>query len=187
VPSLDDLAELRFGWGNAGWSADLVYIQQMARRAATVEGPILECGSGLTTLVLGLVAGRRGVPVWSMEHHAEWHARMASVLARLRLSTDLRLVPMNDYGEYTWYAPPREEMPTDFALVICDGPPGDTPGGRYGLLPVMREHLAPGAVVLLDDASRPEEVAVLRRWGEEAGARHDFIGESDASAVVTFP
>ena len=63
-----------------------------------------------------------------------------------------------------WY-----KMPRDFALVVADGPPGDVKGGRFGLLPLLREHFAPGAVVLLDDAERPKERDVLAKWASEFG------------------
>ncbi|HEY8374119.1 MAG TPA: class I SAM-dependent methyltransferase [Pseudonocardiaceae bacterium] len=38
---------------------------------------------------------------------------------------------------------------------------------RYPALPVLRGALAPEAVVLVDDADRPEDMTLLRRWGEE--------------------
>lgn len=187
VPGLDDLELLRFGWGNAGWSADLEYIRRMAEEAARTDGPILECGSGLTTLVLGIVAGRRGVEVWTLEHHAEWFGKLRATLDAHHIRHRLRHAPLSSYGDYSWYTPPLQEMPDGIRLVVCDGPPGRTPGGRYGLLPVMRDRLASGSQVLLDDAARPEEVVVLERWREEAGATYSFFGEGNESALVTFP
>ena len=59
--------------------------------------------------------------------------------------------------------------------VVCDGPPSGTVGGRYGLVPVMREHLRPGCVILLDDAWREDERAVARRWDSELGATHEVV------------
>jgi hypothetical protein len=187
VPSRYDLERLRFGWGNVGWSADVEYLRRMAEEAARTEGPILECGSGLTTLILGLVAGPRGVDVWTMEHHAEWFGRLKGTLDGHGIANQLRHAPLQSYGDFSWYTPPLHEMPERFRLVVCDGPPGRTPGGRYGLLPVMRERLAPGSMVILDDAARPEEIAVLERWREETGATYSFFGEGDSSALVTIP
>ena len=50
------LAWLRQGWGNEGYSADTSYLEAIRHWASRVHGPILECGSGLTTLLLGIVA-----------------------------------------------------------------------------------------------------------------------------------
>jgi hypothetical protein len=77
-------------------------------------------------------------------------------------------------------------MPPAFQLVICDGPPGETPGGRYGLWPVLGQRLAPGAVILLDDADRPGEEEVLRRWSTEARMRVDMRRVAGgAYAIIT--
>jgi hypothetical protein len=170
VPSRALLADLLAAWSNDGFAADLDYLEEVSRRAAGVGGPVLECGSGLTTLLVGLLAGRRGFETWSLEHHPEWHARVGAALAEHNVPhARLALAPLKSYGEFSWYDPPLAEMPGAFSLVVCDGPPGATPGGRYGLLPVMRERLPAGSLILLDDAERPEEQAVLARWGGEYG------------------
>jgi hypothetical protein len=82
VPGTELLAELQAGWGNEGMAADTDFLEELARRAVETRGPILECGSGLTTLLLGLLAGRRGVETWSLEHFPEWRARVAGVVRR---------------------------------------------------------------------------------------------------------
>jgi hypothetical protein len=75
--------------------------------------------------------------------------------------------PLIDHGDYEWYAT-SPELPGGFAVVICDGPPGSTKGGRYGLIPVAEGLLRPDVVVLLDDADRPGEQEMLRRWQSES-------------------
>jgi hypothetical protein len=129
---------------------------------------VLECGSGLTTLLLGLLAGRRGVGVWSLEHLIEWRKRVASALARHDIrEVHLLLAPLENYGPFTWYSP-KVPLPGHFDLVVCDGPPSDTHGGRYGMLPVMRERIDERTMILLDDAERPSEHQVLRQWQADA-------------------
>jgi len=78
-------------------------------------------------------------------------------------------------------------MPRRFALVVCDGPPADTPGGRYGLVPVMREHLSRGCVILLDDAEREHERTIALRWQTELSTSHELIrcGKPLIRMVVT--
>ena len=175
VPSRELLADLLTAWSNDGFAADLDYLEEVARRAASVEGPVLECGSGLTTLLLGLLAGRRGFETWSLEHHPEWRARVGSALKEHNVPrARLALAPLKSYGGFSWYDPPLAEMPDSFRLVVCDGPPGQTPGGRYGLLPVMRERLHAGSLILLDDANRPEEQEALRRWSDEYGVTFEM-------------
>lgn len=67
-PPRDIMASLVYGWGNESWSAQYEFLAAMLRYCDGAEGPILECGSGLSTVLLGLVAQRRGQIVWSLEH-----------------------------------------------------------------------------------------------------------------------
>ena len=90
---------------------------------------------------------------------------------------------MISYGDFDWYEV-TPNLPEEFSLVVCDGPPGMTRGGRYGLLPVMRERLH-GAEVLLDDASRAEEQKILSVWKTEFGTTYEL--ESERYARLRLP
>jgi len=165
APSRDMLAELRHGWNNDIWSADFGYLEDVADRAAAASGPILECGSGVTTLLLSALAAKRGVEVWALEHSPDWYLYIYAALAQLELPpVHVCFCPLRNYGEFSWYTLPRSTLPRDFELVLCDGPPGDTPGGRFGLWPILGSHLAPGAAIVLDDTNRKHEQAILGRW-----------------------
>jgi hypothetical protein len=187
VPGRRLLESLREAWANDGFSADIAFLEALVAHAAGTPGPVLECGSGLTTVLLGALAGRRGVEVWSLEHDPGWFARTETVLWRHQVpGVHLCLAPLRDYGAFTWYDPPLEDLPQAFTLVICDGPPAVTPGGRYGLMPLLGDALAPDAVVLLDDAARPSEAAVLERWSRERALRvRRFDPREGAFAVIT--
>ncbi|HKR58529.1 MAG TPA: hypothetical protein VJS64_02250, partial [Pyrinomonadaceae bacterium] len=175
APSRQLLVDLQAAWGNEGFAARTDYLQEVASRAATAKGAILECGSGLTTILLGSLAGRRGVETWSLEHMPEWHAQITETLRRHRVpKTNVCLAPLRHYGDFWWYDPPLNQMPATFNLIICDGPPGTTPGNRYGLLPVVGKRLGNDSLILLDDAQRPTEVAVLDRWAAEGQLKVDL-------------
>jgi len=162
------LESLSLGWGNIGYAANIDYLQEIARNATTTKGPILECGSGLTTVLLGILASRRGIAVRSLEHSPEWQEQIATVLANNQIANvEVVTSPLRDYGAFSWYDPPLQELPDNFRLVVCDGPPGMTRGGRYGLLPVFGSRLPQGTVIVLDDADRPSEVELLNRWKDE--------------------
>jgi hypothetical protein len=176
-PSSRILTDLVYGWGNDHWSAHQEYLTACIRHALAARGPILECGSGLTTLLAGAAARRAGVGMWSMEHRPAWGERVRRCLSRHHVdSVHLCVAPLRDYAGYSWYNPPRVAMPDNFSLVICDGPPGSTWGGRYGLLPTMGEKLAPDCVILIDDAARPDKEAVARRWQAESGGSYETLG-----------
>lgn len=120
-------------------------------------------------MLMGLLAGRRGVETWSLEHIPDWRARVVHSLEQFEIPhAHVCSVVLRDYDGFSWYDAPLTELPKEFQLVICDGPPGETRGGRYGLLPVLGTRLPAGSVILFDDATRPGEAEVLRRWITEA-------------------
>lgn len=182
------LRDLVRGWGNEEWSALEELLAACVDQALTVDGPILECGSGLTTIVMGAIAKRRGQHVWALEHRPEWGARVQACLDRYGLDcVTLHTKPLRDHAEFSWYDPPLASMPDRFSSVVVDGPPGGTKGGRYGLLPLMRKRLAPGCVLLLDDADREGEQAVGRRWETELGAPLEIRGQRKPYFRMTVP
>lgn len=160
-----------FGWGNERWSAEARYLSEVVRSAERTKGSILECGSGLTTLMLGTVASRRGIQLHALEHDADWYARVSQAIDHFGLTNvTVHLAPLRDFGQFDWYDAPLHGMPDDFSLVICDGPPGVTRGGRSGMLPTMREKLSKTFSILLDDTNRPAERELVQEWTRELGA-----------------
>ena len=186
-PTRSLLSDLQNGWGNESFAARTDYLEEVAARALASGGPILECGSGLTTILLGWLAGRRGIETWSLEHMPDWHARMSMTLQRYKIpNANVCLAPLREYNGFSWYDPPLVKLPPSFHLVICDGPPGTTPGNRYGLLPVLGDRLKTDSVILLDDANRPAEEAVLNRWSTEANIKVRMSDTGTGSfAVIT--
>jgi hypothetical protein len=161
-----ELGRLRHSWGNPGYEADLDYLRLVCEHAISARFPVLECGSGLTTVLLAVTAARRGVDVWSLEHDLGWYRATRRVLVHFGLrGIHLVHAPLVRHEGYSWYDAPLSLMPDRFGLVVCDGPPGSTLGGRGGLMHVMRDRLR-GAIILIDDAERPSERAMLSDWGK---------------------
>ena len=178
-PNRQQLTELITGWSNDGYAANLEYLEAVAKYAVETKGPVLECGSGVTTILMGILCGKRNIDVWSLEHFDDWRKRVSGVLAENGIArAHVCSAPLVEYGEFVWYDPPLAQMPEAFSLVICDGPPGSTKGGRYGLLPVLGERLPPGSTILLDDAGRPGEAELIKRWENEAGFETEIRGSS---------
>lgn len=188
TPESEVLTELERAWGEDGYRAVGGYLEEVTRFARETRGPVLEIGSGLTTLILGALVARRGIPVWTLEHHPDYFSHTGEALKSVGLTNvHLTFAPLRDYGDFCWYDPPLDELPRDFSLVIADGPPGDVKGGRFGLLPVLRSYFASGVVVLLDDAERAREKAVLEKWGSEYGLSQQLHSRNGkAWAICSF-
>lgn len=177
APLESTLQGLVYGWGNRSWSGQPEYLAGCIDQVRKCDGPILECGSGLSTILLGAVAQRRGLPYVALENNPMWSRRVASHLTKFHITgVKLCTAELKDYGDFSWYDPPLHELPDRFSLIVCDGPPATTKGGRSGLLPVMRSRIVPPCVILLDDAVREQERALAQQWASELGAASDVIG-----------
>jgi Methyltransferase domain len=191
-PSVWTMRLLRATWGNRLGAAAADYLTAVARSVRTVRPRhVLECGSGLTTLLLGALAPPSGYRVLSLEDDEVWMARVRQEVTRLGLeSVQVVHTPLTPEADgYSWYSTDavRDRLPARFDLVVCDGPLGTTTGGRFGLLPVLHERLD-GAFILLDDASRPGEQDVLDRWKAEFDAEVTFRPTYERGlAVVRVP
>ena len=168
--------QLLLAWGNIGYSASARYLQQVERIFRASDGPVLECGSGATTLLIALLAERYNRKAWTFEHHGHWSYHVSEVLDALELKqVTVCHAPLKSYGDFEWYDVPSE-LPSDFGMVICDGPPGRIRGGRYGLFPVMGDHLDPACRILLDDTHRKNEQDLIKRWERERRLGSQPIG-----------
>lgn len=167
-PPAELLSTLLRLWGNAGFVASLDFLTEAAALCSATRGPVLECGSGLSTLICA--AASDGAQIWSLENDAVWAERTAAAAHRSKLNNvHVIHAPLRVFDDsYAWYDAPLDHMPERFGAVICDGPPGTTLGGRYGLFPQCFSRMKPGCVILLDDATRESERGVIERWRTEA-------------------
>lgn len=183
-PSPALLSRLEYGWGNEKYGASPRFLAAIVKEAREADGSILECGSGLSTLVLGIEAAKRGTRVYSLEQDARWARRVGRELVRHDVdSADILFAPLRRYDDFVWYGVSPSELPASFALVVCDGPSQEE-GSRYGLLPALRGHLDASTVILLDDAARRDVRGTLARWADEFDAAWRLEGGEKPFASV---
>jgi hypothetical protein len=111
---------------------------------------------------------------------------VTGLLHREGLERYARVVHAPLEGEPPWYARAAlERLPDPIDLLVVDGPPAEAPGEgerRAPALPALASRLVPGATVVLDDAERPGERAVLARW--EAGTAWRFAVDPSAGVAL---
>lgn len=190
-PDRHVLERFRRAWGNESFSADVTYVSEVVSHVRRCSGPILECGSGLTTLVAAVVGERRNLTVWSLEQDREWADFVTHGLKKNGIrNVELRYAPLRDYGGFVWYDVEGLELPGDFELVLCDGPAVFEEWGaahaqwRYGVLPVLASMGTRVGEILLDDATEPRAAGLLRRWRQEFGMDHRLIRATDGDCAI---
>jgi hypothetical protein len=143
-----------------------------------VEGKhtVVECGSGVTTLVIAERLRSRGTGrLYTLEHDPMFAKKM-----KARLDAD----GLGDWVEFidaplvnqtfcsrrvNWYSEPAitPRLPAEIDLLVVDGPPALTPWARWPAIEVLHERLAADAVVLVDDGRRRSERRTVFRWQAE--------------------
>lgn len=190
-PDRELLEQFHRAWGNESFSADVTYVSEVVSHVSRCSAPVLECGSGLTTLVAGLVGERRNVKILSLEQDREWADFVTQRLRKNGIhNVELRYAPLRNYGGFVWYDVGSVALPEYFELVLCDGPAVFEEWGeahaqwRYGVLPVLASKGVKVDRVLLDDATEPRAAGLLRRWQEEFGMGHTLIRATDGDCAV---
>lgn len=136
---------------------------------------IVEAGSGVSTIVGGYAMEKRGKGrVLSLDHDADFGGQTTDLLARHGLSAygEVVYAPLQDHRigseTYPWYAIDAMKGERGIDLLVIDGPPRKTRShARYPALPLLMPHLSPNAIIVLDDAARPDERAIVARWLKE--------------------
>jgi hypothetical protein len=171
-----ELGAFHAAWGNVGFSCDLHFLDAVQKRLSTARGTVLECGTGATTLLAGVLAERHGFRVLSLEQDPSWSAHVRRTLRREGIDrVTIVEAPLRREGDYAWYDVDPGVVPPDVSLVICDGPfvassfgPPIHASWRYGVVPHVLARR--DAEMLLDDLDDPRAHAVLDRWSREFGA-----------------
>lgn len=183
--SRSDLRKLHLAWGNLGFMASIGYLEHVARAVEQVNGPILECGSGLSTLLMAVMTKGLNTPIYALENHEGWMYRMECTMERYDFDhVHMIHAPLKNFGEYDWYDFDKSVLSPDLDLIICDGPPGNIKGCRYGLIPEMYEYMGNSCRILLDDASRRNEKRVLRNWHSRYGCDYELKGFLQKVALI---
>ena len=150
---------------------------------------VVELGSGSSTLYIARLLARHQdcrARLVTIESNDEWARYISALVEREELGRVVDLVqsPLVDWSDGNfdpeevepafflpdrWYdaAPVLTAIGADeIGLLLVDGPPGGRTLSRYPAIPVLRDRLAADAVVMLDDANRPAEMEIVRRWSQ---------------------
>lgn len=167
------------------WAASPDFLMQLVRHALDAAPEVvLECGSGVSTLILARCAQVNGRGhVYSLEHQPQYAQVTRADLERHGLSAWATVLdaPLRSHvvngDTWMWYS--EEAVPRELSLdmLVIDGPPRKTgPLARYPAGPALFHRLGAKGMIFLDDADRASERATISRWMREfANLRHEFI------------
>ena len=175
------------------WSAaaDFLYLIKdycLEHRPTT----IVECSSGLTSLVLARCCQINACgKVFSLENAAEFVEKTRQNLSDFELHEYANIIfsplkPFDVEGKcFEWYELDNlNEMQID--MLVIDGPPGYIQKhSRFPALPLLFDRMAKKSIVYLDDAARDEEKQLVEMWLELSDEiEHEYIETERGCSVI---
>lgn len=190
-----------------GWAAspDFLMLEtdaiiEVARRDGLEGLHVVEASSGVSTITAAYTLQRLGADpktatVTSFEHDPEYAAKTRELIERHDLADFATVVhaPLVtqeiDGDSYQWYDPAAIVDLEPISVLVVDGPPGRLgPIARYPALPKFIDRFRPGTIVLADDADRPGETEMIRRWSaDHPEATCESIDTEKGAARLRFP
>lgn len=149
------------------WKADTGFLHQIVDAVEDLRPKVVvELGAGASTLVAAKALARHGGgQLISFDQHRDFVGATARWVADEGGSADVRWAPLTtDVSDWPgrWYQ--LSDLPQQIDLLIIDGPPWAIHPFVRGAAECLFDRLSPGGLVLLDDAARPGERIVARRW-----------------------
>ncbi|MCV0371723.1 hypothetical protein [Filomicrobium sp.] len=150
--SLKAFERLYENYGTKEWPLLPAALHELYHAAKNGSGDVLETGSGLSTVVLGLALAGTGRRVHALEHDLLYLEATARHVERYGLeAVTLHYAPLFPFDGFRWYGIDESQLPSEFGLALIDGPPHRY--GRDGVFKILGDHIK-GATLLIDDAER---------------------------------
>ena len=164
-----DINSLWEAWDNH-WSPTAEMLSAVNMIAKDGAGEIFECGSGLTTLILG-ASGRK---VHSVEHDKKWYNKITTLLNRCGLdNVSVELCDIKD----GWY---DTKIDGEYSLFIIDGPPRSI--GSRAIFVDKLDRVGNGCVFVVDDAGT--ELDITSALSEKFNIKFNNFGRFAAGRTT---
>lgn len=152
------------------WKADTHFLWHITRAIEEMRpDQVVELGCGASTFIIARALQKfGGGSLVSYDQHGEFASVTQQWVRENGLSVDIRHAPLGPSPAGWpghWYQ--LSDVPADIDLLIVDGPPWAIHPYVRGAAASLFPRIRPGGRVLLDDAARPGERVVARRWRRE--------------------
>ena len=133
---------------------------------------VIEFGSGLTTLLVGLALKKNGTgKIVSIDQDEKYFDKTKRLISKFRLEdyVDLKLCSIETihlHGKQRkWYATQFLDKIDTVQMIIVDGPPGSIQDkARYPALPVLYDKIDKHFICFVDDYNRTAEEQMVDDW-----------------------
>ena len=176
--------------GDSAISPDLAY-QYVDYILKHKPKKILECGSGVSTLLTALALKKAGGgELISLENDKKYLEITEKLLKEHGVNkyVKLKLAPLKRVEtmgyDLLWYSIKEIDKLKNIDMVFVDGPPGFIQElSRLPALPILYSALSKGYVILLDDTNRKDEQLIIDIWKNKYRLDEQKL-EAEKGAVI---
>ena len=175
------------------WSAAADFLELIiAHCLKTKPATIIECSSGLTTLVLARCCQLNDYGyIHSLENGQDYANKTRQQLTEFGLGKYVNVIhaPLEtvtiNARDFMWYST-RDLPDVPIDMLVIDGPPGFMQQySRFPALPILYNQLANDSVLFLDDAARDDEKAIIDMWQDDyPDIEHQYIDTERGCSVL---
>lgn len=175
------------------WSAAADFLELIINHCLQNKpSTILECSSGLTSLVLARCCQLNSQgQVYSLENGKEYVENTSQQLIDFELGQYVEIIhapleakTINNH-DFMWYS--TNNIPDkSIDMLVIDGPPGFIQKhSRFPALPLLYDQLANDCVIFLDDAARDDEKTIIEMWlNAYPNIEHEYIDTERGCSVL---
>lgn len=158
-----------FKYVGNNYAADAPLLATVTALARKCRGPIIETGSGLSSVFMGAVSDSQ---VYSLEHSTQYASQTVAWCEDAGVSNvGVCYAPLKDY----WYDVDKFDLPKKFALGFCDGPPRFF-GTRMKFFEVFGDRCT---VILVDDVKGDIKfLNAVSDWAVSKGMDFQILGRA---------
>lgn len=169
----DALMGLWATWGDELTSSRMPYLRAALAEAARAEGPIVQCGGDLSSVLIGMICHQAEIPekhLWVIEHNAHWSNVIRSWIERYEIAkAHVIASPAELFDGFVWYVLDPARLPQGFSLVLCEGSSA-LPASARGVVERLADRLDHRCVILARNAKRPRDLKFVSDWAKSQGA-----------------
>lgn len=152
------------------WKADTNFLWHIVDAIEQMRpAQVVELGCGASTFVVARALQKFGAGrLVSYDQHGAFVSATQSWISENGMSAEIRHTPLGPAPigwPGHWYQ--LKDLPNEIDLLIVDGPPWAIHPHVRGAAASLFPRIRPGGRVLLDDAARPGERVIARRWRME--------------------
>jgi hypothetical protein len=181
------VADLFAYWGDPLQQSDERFMRSCLAEARVADGPILQCGTSLTTLVLGAICDQspeQKKQLWCLEQDSHWANLMRSWLTEYQVgSAHVIHSRARLFNDYVWYSLDPNRLAKKYQLVICDGGRA-TVQGAIGAISRLHRRFAEKFVILIRNVTSQTDMKHLATWARTQNAACVLIDKTEGFVKI---